>query len=544
MENLDVTVGEKRLNVEYKMSVKEVLNLAYGKGNIENILAVKVNNQVRGLDEKLVLDSNILPLTYYDPDGYKIYMRTAKLILYLALKRVYKDLKIELCNTIDNSSYFICHNSLFTTDMEEKLNAEINKIIAENIDITKKTVSFEEAKAIFKAQNEIEKLENMQFKIKSDISMCFAGEYATTMYGVVATKTGMIKKVQVKKFRRGFVLIYSDKLDEKKISDIVKESPVYDVFEEFNDYAEVLNVQTVADLNEKIVNGTISEIIRISEELQDKKMSEIVSNITSSEDVKVVLISGPSSSGKTTFAKKLGTRLRGIGKKPLEISMDNYFKERVDTPKLENGQYDFETVEALDLELFNSHMRKLLVGDEIDMPEFNFYTGEKEYGKNLVKIDSDTIIILEGIHALNPLVTKSISDNMKYKIYIAPMTTLNMDEFSKVSTTDTRMLRRMVRDYRTRGHSIDGTLKMWDNIIKGEKKYIYPFISEANYIFNTSLIYELAALSVYVKPLLLQVSVTSPMYSETRRLYNFLNNFLTIDEREIPKNSLLREFIG
>ena len=544
LKDIAVRVGNNEMKVKYKTTAREVLAEVLDEDKLNSVLAVRVNNQVKSVDERLVLESTLFPIYYWDNDGYKIYMRTARLILYLALKRACPTLEVELCNTIDNFSYFICHNLEFDDKLENSLNCEIQKIISSNIDITKKSVSYEEALAIFKAQGDISKLEDMEIKLKSSISMCFIDDIATTMYGVVAPKTGIIHNIQVKKFRKGFVLVYPDKNNENAIDTNIQSNLVYDTFEEFNEYARKLGVRTVSDLNQKIIDGTVEEIIRVSENLQEEKLNKIIGNITTDGNIKLILISGPSSSGKTTFAKKLGTKLKNYDIEPIEISMDNYFKERVDTPKLENGEYDFETVDALDLELFNAHIQKLLTGEEITMPEFNFITGKKEYNNNTIRLSEKSVIILEGIHELNPIVTKSIAEDTKYKIYIAPMTTLNMDDMSKVSTTDTRMLRRMVRDFETRGHSVDKTLNMWKNLTRGEKLYIYPFIKEADAIFNTSLIYEVAAMSVYAKPLLLQVKMDNVNYSEARRLYNFLTNFLPIDERDIPKNSLLREFIG
>lgn len=544
IKDITVNVGAKELKVKYKTRAKEVLESVMSKDELKDVLAVRVDNQVKSLEEELVLDSTLSPIYYNDMDGYKIYMRTAKLVLYLALKRVCPALEVELCNTIDSSSYFICHNAEFTEDMESILNREIQEIVNSNLEIYKKTVSYEEAKALFKAQGNTQKLDDMEIKLKSNVSMCFVDNVATTMYGVVAPNTGIVKNVRVKKFRKGFGLIYPDKNNMLNVADDVEPNMIYDTFEEFNEFANNLGIKTVSDLNQKIIDGTIEEIIRASEDMQERKLNEIVENIAKGGNIKFVLISGPSSSGKTTFAKKLGMKLKAYDVEPLAISMDNYFKERVDTPKLENGEYDFETVDALDLELFNAHMQKLLTGEAISMPEFNFITGKKEYNNNIIELTEKTVIILEGIHALNPLVTKSIADDMKYKIYIAPMTTLNMDDFSKVSTTDTRMLRRMVRDFETRGHSVDKTLNMWENLARGERLYIYPFIKEANVIFNTSLVYEVAAMSVYAKPLLLHIKADNKVYSEARRLYNFLANFLPIDERDIPNNSLLREFIG
>lgn len=544
MQDIAIKVGTKKIKVKYKTTAMECLREVFDEHELRDVLAVRINNQVKSTDEKLVHECTLSAINYEDADGYKIYMRTAKLILYLALKRVCPTLEVELCNTIDNTSYFICHNTEFTEKLENELNKEIQNIIRSDMRITKRTINHEEAKSIFVAQDEVSKLEDMDIKIKAEVSMCFIGDVATTMYGVVAPRTGLIKNITIKKFRKGFAVIYPDKDDIYNIQGAEEYNTVYDTFEEFNEFENNLGVKTVNDLNQRIIDGTIEELISVSENMQERKLNEIVENIVKNANVKLILISGPSSSGKTTFAKRLGIKLKNYDIEPLAISMDNYFKERIDTPKLENGEYDFETVEALDLELFNQHMQELLTGKTINMPEFNFITGKKEYNNNMIKLTEKTVIILEGIHALNPLVTKSIANDVKYKIYIAPMTTLNMDDFSKVSTTDIRMLRRMVRDFETRGHSVDKTLNMWENLSRGEKLYIYPFIKEANIIFNTSLIYEVAAMSVYAKPLLLQVKDDNKMYSEARRLYNFLTNFLPIDERQIPKDSLLREFIG
>ncbi|MBR5227448.1 MAG: hypothetical protein IKV94_02295 [Clostridia bacterium] len=535
---------EKIIEVNYKSKIEDLLKDNLCETEFTKIIAARVNNQVKSLQTNIVSDCDVEPITYSDKDGYKIYMRTVKLVLFLAMRELYKDLKVELCNTIDSKSYFICHNFEFTDKMAENLALKMQEIINKNLRITKENMSFEEAYAIYEFQQDEEKLDNMEIKIKANVSMCEVDGIYASMHGIVAPTTGYIKNFGIKKFRKGFVLIYSSIEDEEKIDLDVKENKVFDVFEEFNGYADEMGVQTISDLNQKIIDGSIKNIIQTSEQIQERKLDEITEQIEKRQDVKVVLISGPSCSGKTTFAKRLSNKLRQIGKEPLAISMDNYFKERVDTPKLPNGDYDFETVDALDLELFNNHMQKLLTGETICVPNFNFYTGKKEYLNDFARLNENTIIILEGIHALNPSVTKSISEDLKYKIYIAPMTTLNMDEFSKVSTTDTRVLRRIVRDYRTRGHSVEATLNMWPNITVGENKYIYPFINRADYIFNTSLVYEVAVMSIYAKPVLLQVSTESKNYSEARRLYNFLSNFLTADERMVPQDSLFREFIG
>lgn len=258
----------------------------------------------------------------------------------------------------------------------------------------------------------------------------------------------------------------------------------------------------------------------------------------------MIFVAGPSSSGKTTFSKKLGLNLRLLGYNPIVISMDNYFKDRKDTPKLPNGEYDFETIDAMDLSLFNEHMLRLIKGEKVETPRFDFIKGKKTYEGDYIQLNKKDVLIIEGIHALNPVVSRIINDELKYKIYIAPMTALNINNFSKISTTDTRMIRRIVRDSRTRGYTAEETLSMWSNLMKGETNYIYPYIKHADYIYNTSLAYEMAVIKLSAMPALLKVSPESDVYSEARRLYGVLNNFLPQDSKHVPADSLLREFIG
>lgn len=541
---IKATLKGQEFSVKYKTRAIDILKEVYEDDKIDDIVAVKINNKLTRISEELVLDSNLMPVTYFDKDGYKIYMRTVKLVLYLAIKRLYKNLNIELSNTIDHFSYFMCQGLEFTDEMAKNILTEMRKIVQANYPIIKKTVDFEEAYSIFKAQEETDKLENMEIKIKPSVSMCFVDGVGATMDGLVAPTTGYAKTFGIKKFRQGFVLIYSDPKNPLNIYTEIEENPVYKVFEEFNKYGEQMGVKTVSDLNQTIIDGKIDEVISLCERIQQAKLDEIIRNIESKPSTKFILVSGPSSSGKTTFAKRISSMLIHKGFAPVIISMDNYFKERIDTPKLPSGEYDFESVDALDMDLFNRDMERLIDGQEIIIPEFNFYTGQKEYKDNKTKMEKNSIYIIEGIHALNPLVTEVLSEDLKYKIYIAPMTTLNLDDFSKVSNTDTRKLRRIIRDYRTRGHSVEKTLDMWKNISVGEKKYIHPFINEANYVFNTSFLYEISVITTYARPLLLQVKTTNENYSEARRLYNFLSNFLAVGDKNIPQNSLLREFIG
>lgn len=536
------TSATEQITVKYNTSAKEIYSLL----DIEDkdILAVKVNNSVRDLNYKLCGNSYITPVRYSSPDGYRIYIRTVKFMLYMALKRVYPNLDAEVCNIQKGIIYFICHNQEFTNDMAVQLLKEMRTIVKNDSKFERKVVTYEETKYLFEMSKCEEALDNMTIRMLSHVTIHRCEDIYGLADGILAPSASYTPDFDIQKFRRGFALIVPNQEDRNVIAEKVEENPLYSVFEERSDFLDVINVRTISELNNKVIEGTVKEVIHVNEAEQNRRFAELILDIKSKGKKKLILIAGPSSSGKTTFAKRLCVNLRLIGYNPKVISMDNYFKERVDTPRQPNGEYDFETIDALDLRLFNSDMKKLFSGKKINMPEFNFLTGCKEYHENYMKLEDNDVIVLEGIHALNPVLLEDIDDDLKYKIYIAPMTTLNVDDFSKVSTTDTRMLRRIVRDYNNRGHDVEKTIGMWSNLMKGETKYIYPYVKLADYIFNTSFVYEIGAIRTFVEPLLLRVPETSQYFSEARRLYSFIQKFLPIDTTEVSRESILREFIG
>lgn len=542
-KKIKVNISEtEQVIVKYGTKARDVLTLL--DMDNKNILAVKINNSIRNLDYELCENSHMIPVTYDSADGYRIYIRTVKFMLYMALKRLYPSLDIEVCNTIGGTIYFICKNMEFTDDMAVELLKEMRTIVKNDSKFERKLVSFEEAKYLFEISKSESALDNMAIRIAPYTTIHISENIYGITDGILAPSASYTPDFNIKKYRRGFALIVPKQEDKENISDKINDSPLYSVFEERADFLDIIKVRSVAELNSRVIDGGMSDVIRVNEAEHNRKFAELVRDIEKKGKKRLVLIAGPSSSGKTTFAKRLSTNLRIIGYNPRVISMDNYFKERVDTPLQPNGEYDFETIDALDLKLFNSDMNKLFNGKKINMPEFNFLTGCKEYPGNYLKLEDNDIIILEGIHALNPVLLNDIDDELKYKIYIAPMTTLSIDEFSKVSTTDTRMLRRILRDYKTRGHDVEKTLGMWSNLMRGETKYIYPYIKYADYIFNTSFVYEIGAIRTFVEPLLLKVDTTSQYFSEARRLHHFIQKFLPIETTEIPADSIIREFIG
>lgn len=537
--------SDKQLKVRYKTKVQEVLEQVYNEKDIKEVFAVRVNNELKTYNSEIFNDCKIIPVMYDDYDGVRIYVRTVKFLLYMAIRRLYPNLEIDLCNTIDSNIYFITKNKEFTNDMAVELLKEMRTIVANDSKIERRVVTFEEALSLFKMAKDTSKIDSLDKKLESYVTLYFSEDMYGSMYGMLAPSAGYTPDFDIKVFRKGFVLMCPLVDNKKKVEKVVKENRLYDIYEKNSEFLEKIGVDSVSSINESIITGKIENIIKVSEALQSSKLTELINQIAERKNLKMILIAGPSSSGKTTFAHKLGVYIKLLGLNPVTVSMDNYFKEREDTPKLPSGEYDFETIDALDIDLFNKQMKMLFAGKKIEIPEFDFYQGKKKFKTgNMLELGKNDVVILEGIHALNPIISANLKPDEKFTIYVAPMTTLNMDEFSKVSTTDTRMLRRMVRDFHTRGHNVETTLKMWGNIMKGEDKYIYPYVKDVDYIYNTSLVYEIGALRSFAEPLLLQVKRDSIYFSETRRLYNFIKNFLVVETKDIPNDSLLREFIG
>ena len=378
----------------------------------------------------------------------------------------------------------------------------------------------------------------------NEIYMYYCEDYYNYCYGTLANRTGVVKIFEIVRYNDGFLVRYPSQKDPERMPKFVKNKKLAWAMEEYDDIHKILNIERTYRINEAIKEGNIKDIILLAEALHEKKIAKIADNIARNKEVKMVLIAGPSSSGKTTFAQRLGIQLKLNGIKPVTISVDNYFVERKDTPRDENGDYDFECLEAIDTELFNDHLTRLLSGEEVEVPEFDFYEGTKKYNGKTLKLEKGEILVIEGIHCLNDKLTSKIPSEQKYKVYISALTVLNLDRFNRVSTTDTRLIRRIVRDHQFRGYSAQNTIRTWNKVNEGEKKNIFPFQEEANFIFNTSLIYEIGALKPVVVPLLEEITNKESEYAEAQRLLKFLKYFEEIPKEYIPNNSLLKEFLG
>ena len=538
---IKVTFDDSRsLEVYYKTKAIDVVKMV--EGDTSDILALNINNELRSYDYELVKNSIIKFVKYNSPDGYRVYSGTLKMVLYMALTSLFSNTDVEFIATIKKDQYFMINNIKITDEKVQRIKEKMQEIIDKDFPITKKVVPIEEATVLYTAANNLDILKNIDNKLKSYVTMYFCDGMYNNFSTILAPSTGYIKKFDIRRYKDGLVLMLPD--ENGNIKEEIKSVSLYDAYMEFNKLNSTFGISTIGDLNRNILQGKTNDIIQVAEAIHDRKLVELVQDIEKRKNIKMVLIAGPSSSGKTTFAQKLGVQLKLTGYNPITISMDNYFKERKDTPLGEDGKYNFETVDALDIELFNSQMKDLIDGKTVELPEFDFVVGTKKYNGKFLKLEKNDVMIIEGIHALNPILTKFTPDENKYKVYIAPITTLNIDGYTKISSSDSRFLRRMVRDYTTRGHSVDRTFELWGNVKKGEEEYIFPFVDDADFIYNSSLNYEPSVMKTFAQPLLLQVDSSSEFYSEARRLYAYLNNFTPLETGNIPINSIIREFIG
>lgn len=539
-EKLIVTFDDGReIVVPYGTKAIDAIKMV--EDDTDDILAVVVNNEVKFQEFELKRDSQIGFVKIDSDDGYRVYSKSLKFVLYMALTELYGNKKVDFLSTINRNQYFVVNDLDLTEDVIAKLKEKMVEIIDADYPITKEAMSVDEAIEYYKLSNDTDKINNMASRLKSYTNMYFCNGYYNNFYGVLVPHTGLLDVFDLISFRNGAMLVMKDR--DGNLSE-VKDSNLIDIVELFGGLKNIVNISNIGDLNEKILNNDILDTIQITEAIHQATIMEIVKKMREKESLKLILIAGPSSSGKTTFAQKLGTYLKIGGYNPITISMDNYFKEREDTPRGKDGKYNFEVIDALDINLFNDQMNALIKGETVEIPEFDFIEGHKHYNGKFLTLKENDILVVEGIHALNPVLTEFISKENKYKIYIAPITTLNIDGYTKVSSSDTRFIRRMVRDYATRGHSVERTFELWQNVRAGEEEFIYPYLEEADAIVNSSLIYEPAVMKTFAQPLLLQIEKSSKYYAEARRLYEYLNNFLPMETSNIPIDSLIREFIG
>ena len=535
--------SQKNLEIENRQKVIDIFKEEI-KNSENNIIACKCNNEVKSLNYEVEPEDKVELIDTTTRDGRRVYIRGLLYIMAKALYELYPKALLTVNYQLSNSMLCEIENMEITEEFIKKLSEKMNDIVKKDLEIKKIEMTKEEAIKFYEKEKTLRGILQLENKEKDEVSLYFCEEYYNYFYGVMPVSTGYIKKFEVIKYHDGFLLRYPSKNSPNALDDYHETKKLLNTLDEYEDIHKTLGIGTVYKLNKAISEGKAQDIISLAEALHEKKISDIADKIIERKNVKAILIAGPSSSGKTTFAKRLGIQLRLNGLKPVTISVDNYFVERKDNPKHSDGTYDFECIEAIDLKLFNEHLTKLLNGEEIDVPTFNFKTGNKEYHGEKMKLADDEVLVMEGIHCLNDKLTESIPKEQKYKIYISALTVLNIDYYNRISTTDTRLIRRIARDYQFRSYSALHTLQTWLSVNKGEEKYIYPFQEEADSMFNTSLIYELCVLKKHAHPLLKEITNVSKEFSEAKNLYNLLNYFEDIPDELVPRNSLLREFIG
>ena len=529
--------------MEKNIKISELL-----KEQIENseypVVGAIVNNEYKSLDAEVTGDEKIELIDINSKEGMKVYRRTLTYIMGNAFWHIYPEAHVIVNYQLSNAMYCDIENMEVTDEMLEKVKAKMQEIISQDLKIEKKVMTREEAEKFYEETNSAKGRLQFDLADRQNINMYYCDDYYNYIYEIIATHTGATPIFDLKKYSDGFLLRYPSSKNVNVLPEFHETKKLLWALQEYETIYKVLNVGTVYRLNRAVKEDRIKYLILLSEALHEKKISQIADKIAAKKGVKMILIAGPSSSGQTTFAQRLGIQLKINGLRPVTIYVDNYFVERKDTPLNEKGEYDFESIDAIDTELFNKHLLALLNGEEVEMPEFDFHEGTKRYNGNKIKLGKDDVLVIEGIHCLNDKLTAKISKDQKYKIYISALTVLNMDAFNRISTTDTRLIRRMARDSKFRGYTAQNTIASWPNVNKGEEKNIFPFQEEADSIFNTSLIYELGVLKDDVMPLLEKITPEEKEYAEAQRLLEILRYFQSIPKDMVPSNSLLREFLG
>lgn len=543
MDNIKITINDKEFYVKRKTTLAEIAN-EFQSNYHHPILIAKVNNTLKELNYEITKPKNIEFLDLTSREGNKIHVNALIFILVVSIKELYGakyDIRVQ--HSIDKGLY-IETNFEITEKRLNDIKEKMNKIIAEERPITKLNVDRLEARDYFSKIGDKAKVNILKYTTNTYITLYKLGEYYDYFYTKMPINTKQVPEFDLTYLQNnGLVLRFPTVYINNQIKDYENHPNMFRVFNECHAWGELMHIKNAADLNALVSTGKVEELIRISETKQSNELLQLAEKIYNNKDLKIVLLAGPSSSGKTTTSKKLCMFLRSFGVNPAVISMDDYFVEREETPLNEEGKPDYECLEAVDLKLFDNQIEKILKGEEVVTPTYNFLTGNKEYN-NKIKLGNSDVLVIEGIHALDKRVLTNISKNKIFRIYISALTELNIDNHNYISTTDNRLLRRIIRDNKTRGHGVQRTISTWPDVRSGEEKYIFPYQDNADYTFNSALIYEIGVLKTYAEPLLYAVDPSDSCYEEAKRLINFLGFFLPIPADAIPKDSILREFIG
>jgi len=540
-----VNTGEKR---KYPLGVSLMDIKDDFKVDLDNpILGALVNNKVKELSFVFVKNKKVEFIDYSHPDGMRLYVRSLFFVLIAAVREVFPQVKLKMMHGISRGYY--CELAGLERPITDSdvfaIKSEMQQLVDQNIPFEKVGLPTEEVVEICRKQNMRYKAKLLEQQGTMFSYIYFMGDQANYFYGHMVPSTGYLKVFDLVSYYDGLLLRIPNPQKFSEVQSYSKNDKLFEIFQEHKDWAEILNVPNVANLNEYTLNGQSGDIIKISEALHEKKIAEIANVIYERKDrVKVVLIAGPSASGKTTFCKRLMVQLAVNGLKPTMISLDDYFVDREKTPRDENGEYDFESIQAIDIEYFNKQLIQLFNDEEVELPKFNFTIGTKFPSGKKLQLHPGSILVVEGIHGMNPNLIPHIRPEQTYKIFLSALTQISIDDQNHISTTDNRLIRRMIRDSKYRNYSAQETIRRWPSVRLGEEKNIFPYQENADVMFNSALIYELAVLKKYAEMLLKNVTESQPEFSESNRLLKFFSYFKPIDDLEIPPTSLIREFLG
>lgn len=515
----------------------------------ENLIALAARDgKIRELFKKLTRDCEVTFFTLKDDVGNKTYVRSATMLFLKAVFDVYGREAAQSCRVefaIGNGSYISPKGKINATEENAaRIRNRMRELVEAKTPFLKRSYSLDNAMELFRKEGMKDKEKLFRYRRGSFVNIYEMDGYYDYYYGYMLPNAGYVKWFDVIAYEDGFMLLLPDKKDPTHVKPFQERKLLFRTLKESEEWGKEIGIETVGDLNDQICRGSLSELILVQEAQQERKIGEIAKSIVDRGGVKFVMIAGPSSSGKTSFSHRLSIQLKTLGKTPHPIALDDYFVNREFTPRDENGDYNFECLEAIDVKQFNDDMCRLLAGERVELPSFNFKTGKREYKGNFKQLGPDDILVIEGIHGLNEKTSYALPEESKYKIYISALTNINIDEHNRIPTTDGRLLRRMVRDARTRGADARRTIDMWASVRRGEEQNIFPFQEDADAMFNSVLIYELAVLKQFAEPLLFQIDKGEPEYYEAKRLLKFLEYFLGVTSESLPNNSLCREFVG
>ena len=515
------------------------LQLPYGP------VSAKVNNKVEGLHYRVYHNKDVEFLDLHSPSGIRTYTRSLFLVLCKAVHDLYVGSKVVIDIPVSNGYY--CNLQLgheITAEDVDRIRRRMQEIIDARMPIQRYEATTEEAIKMFSDLGDIQKAKLLKSSGSLYCVYYVLEDYKDYYYGSMLTNTSQLHLFGLEPYFDGVLLRLPSTQDPSKLGEMIRQDKMFEVFKEHHRWQSILGIKTVGDFNEAVKNGQATDLINVSEALQEKKISQIADTIAGRKGIKVVLIAGPSSSGKTTFCKRLSVQLLASGVKPVQISLDDYFVNRTETPKDENGELDYESIYALNISLINEQFNALFRGEEVELPKYNFQTGMSEKSGNRLHLGENNVLVVEGIHALNPVLTEQIADDKKFKIYASALTTILLDDHNYIPTTDNRLLRRIVRDYKYRGCSAQDTIHRWPSVRAGENKWIFPYQEQADIMFNTALLFELAVIKPQAEEVLEQVPENCEEYAEAYRLRKFLKYFAPLPFRNLPPTSLLREFLG